>query len=243
MYFKGKVAVVTGGASGIGRASCLSLGEKGATVVAADVNWEAAKRTTDEIEAHGGKAMAIKVDVCKLSEIQAAVDAVVGHFKKIDILINCAGICQVISVDDMTEKDWDRMQTINLKSTFFMSQAVIKNMKKNRQGRIVNIGSLAGEVGGITVGANYAVSKAGITCLSKSLAKDVARYNINVNTVSPGFIKTEMTKDLGQDPQMVPLGRIGMPEEVADVIVFLCSHEARYITGANIDVNGGLFMG
>jgi 3-oxoacyl-[acyl-carrier protein] reductase len=243
MSFQNKVAIVTGGASGIGRACCLSLGDKDAAVVVADVNWEAAKLMADTIEGNGGKAMAVKVDVSKVAEIQAAVDSVLKHYDKIDILINCAGIAQIISIDGMTELDWDRVQAINLKGTFFMSQAVLKNMKQHRQGKIVNMGSTAGEVGGIVVGANYSASKAGVMCLTKSLAKSVAQYNINVNTVSPGFIRTEMSKDMGHDPKMVPLGRVGMPEDVADVIVFLCSHEARYITGANIDVNGGLFMG
>ena len=242
MYFKGKVAIVTGGGSGIGRACCLSLGEKGAVVAVADINLEAAMSTVDAIEAKGGKAMPVKVDVSKLTDIQSIVDAVLKVHGKIDILVNCAGICQMVTIDDMTETDWDRVQAINLKGSFFMSQAVLRSMKEKRQGKIVNIASLSGEMGGIMVGANYATSKAGVICLTKSLAKNAAAYNINVNTVSPGFISTELSKDLGQDPKMVPLGRIGMPEDVSDVVVFLCSHESRYITGANIDVNGGLLM-
>jgi len=135
------------------------------------------------------------------------------------------------------------MMQVNLKGTFLLCQYILKEMKKYKKGKIVNMGSLAGEVGGVMVGANYAASKAGVICLTKSLAKYAAPYNINVNSISPGFINTEMTENFGYDPDSVPLGRIGTPEEVSDVILFLCSDASRYITGANIDVNGGIYMG
>jgi 3-oxoacyl-[acyl-carrier protein] reductase len=241
--FEDKVAIVTGGASGIGKACALSLAENGAKVAVVDLNEKGAEETTSKILEKGSQAISIKIDISKSEDVDKAVDTVLKSFGKIDILVNCAGICQIRNFDDLTENEWDKMLSINLKGTFLMCQRVLKEMKKNRYGKIVNLGSLAGEVGGIYVGANYAASKAGVICLTKSIAKNAAPYNINVNSVSPGFINTEMTKDFGYDPKTVPLGRIGTPEEVADVILFLCSDASRYITGANIDVNGGVFMG
>jgi 3-oxoacyl-[acyl-carrier protein] reductase len=243
MLFEDKVAIVTGGASGIGKACALSLAENGAKVAVVDLNEKGAEETTSKILEKGSQAISIKIDISKSEDVDKAVDTVLKSFGKIDILVNCAGICQIRNFDDLTENEWDKMLSINLKGTFLMCQRVLKEMKKNRYGKIVNLGSLAGEVGGIYVGANYAASKAGVICLTKSIAKNAAPYNINVNSVSPGFINTEMTKDFGYDPKTVPLGRIGTPEEVADVILFLCSDASRYITGANIDVNGGVFMG
>ncbi|WP_312811637.1 SDR family NAD(P)-dependent oxidoreductase [Sedimentibacter sp.] len=242
MDFKGKIAVVTGGASGIGKSCCLSLAEKGATVIAVDRNENGAKAVADEIKQKGGNAEGLSLDIVNIAQIKDVVDYIENKYSRIDILINCAGITQVITIEDITETEWDRMLEIDLKGPFFVSQAIISVMKKNNFGKIVNLGSVAGEVGGIVVGANYVAAKAGIIGLTKSLAKSAAKYGINVNTVSPGFIDTEMTKDLNQDVKMVPLGRKGTSEEVSDVILFLCSDYARYLTGVNLDVNGGLHM-
>jgi len=243
LSFKDKVAIVTGAASGIGKSCSLSFAEKGVKVVVVDLNKKGAEETNLEIQRKGGKAIFIKADVSKKEDVENIVNITENNFGKIDILVNCAGICQIRNVEDITEEEWDKMMSINLKGTFFLCQSVLKEMKKYQKGKIVNMGSVAGEIGGILVGANYSASKAGILCLTKSLAKYAAPYNINVNSVSPGFIDTEMTKDLGQDPTSVPLGRCGRPEEVSDAILFLCSDASSYITGANIDVNGGLFMG
>jgi len=243
LSFKDKVAIVTGAASGIGKSCSLSFTEKGVKVVVVDLNKKGAEETNLEIQRKGGKAIFIKADVSKKEDVENIVNITKNNFGKIDILVNCAGICQIRNVEDITEEEWDKMMSINLKGTFFLCQSVLKEMKKYQKGKIVNMGSVAGEIGGILVGANYSASKAGIICLTKSLARYAAPYNINVNSVSPGFIDTEMTKDLGQDPKSVPLGRRGRPEEVSDVILFLCSEASSYITGANIDVNGGLFMG
>ncbi len=242
MNFKGKIAVITGGASGIGKACCLSLAEKGAIVIAIDRNENGAKAVAEEIISKGGKAEGLGLDIVDVKQIKEVIDYIENKYARIDILINCAGITQVIRIEEITEKEWDRMLEIDLKGPFFVSQAVINVMKKNNYGKIVNLGSLAGEVGGIVVGANYVAAKAGIIGLTKSLAKSAAQYGINVNTVSPGFIDTEMTKELNQDIKLVPLGRKGTAEEVSDVIIFLCSEYARYLTGVNLDVNGGLHM-
>jgi 3-oxoacyl-[acyl-carrier protein] reductase len=239
--FTGKVVIVTGAASGIGKSCFLSFMDKNANVVAVDLNGKRLEEMSKNID--NNRHIFVTADITKRSNIENIVSSALKKFGKIDILVNCAGICQEKSVEDLTETDWDRMMDINLKGTFFLCQAVLKEMKKNQSGKIVCMGSVAGEVGGILVGANYSSSKAGIICLTKSLAKYAAPYNINVNCVSPGFIDTEMTKDLAQDPKAVPLGRRGKPEDVSDVILFLSSDASRYITGANIDVNGGLFMG
>ena len=243
MSFKDKVAIVTGAASGIGKSCSLSFAEKGVKVVVVDLNKKGVEETNLEIQRKGGKSIFIKADVSKKEDVENIVNITENNFGKVDILVNCAGICQIRNVEDITEEEWDKMMSINLKGTFFLCQSVLKEMKKYQKGKIVNMGSVAGEIGGILVGANYSASKAGIICLTKSLARYAAPYNINVNSVSPGFIDTEMAKDLGQDPKSVPLGRRGRPEEVSDVILFLCSEASSYITGANIDVNGGLFMG
>ena len=243
MLFKDNVAIVTGAASGIGKACSLSFAEKGAKVIAVDLNKKGLKETTLKIHEKNGKAISVMADITKKDDINRIVTSAVNNFGRIDILVNCAGICQIRNIEDITEEEWDKMMSINLKGTFFLCQSVLKEMKKYQKGKIVNMGSIAGEVGGIMVGANYAASKAGIICLTKSLAKYSAPYNININSVSPGFINTEMTKNFKYNPDTVPLGRIGTPEEVSDVILFLCSDAARYITGANIDVNGGVYMG
>lgn len=242
MKFDGKVAVITGGASGIGKSCCKSLAERGATVIAVDQNENGVKEIVDEIRLNGGAADGFGLNIVNVQQIREVVELIVSKYEKIDILVNCAGITQVRRIEDMTEQEWDRMLDIDLKGTFFMSQAVIEVMKKNNYGKIVNLGSVAGEVGGIVVGANYVAAKAGVIGLTKSLAKSGAPFGINVNTVSPGFIDTEMSKDLNQDVKLVPLGRKGTAEDVSDCILFLCSDYARYLTGVNLDVNGGLHM-
>jgi len=243
MSFKEKVAIVTGAASGIGKSCSLSFAEKGAKVVVVDLNKKGAEKTNFEIQKKGGRAIFIKADISKKDDVENIIDITENNFGGTDILVNCAGICQIKNIEDITEKEWDKVMSVNLKGTFLMCQSILKEMKKYKRGKIVNIASLAGEVGGIMVGANYAASKAGIICLTKSLAKYAAPYNININSISPGFINTEMTKDFGYNSDSVPLGRVGTSEEVSDVVLFLCSDAARYITGANIDVNGGIYMG
>ena len=205
MLFKDSVVIITGAASGIGKACALSFASKGAKVIAVDLNVKGLEDTKSKIHKKNGTAITVMADITKKEDINKIVTSAVSNFGRIEALINCAGICQIRNVEDLTEEEWDRMMSINLKGTFFLSQSVLKEMKKCQKGRIVNMGSVAGEIGGVLVGANYAASKAGIICLTKSLAKYAAPYNINVNSVSPGFIDTEMTKDLGQDPKSVPL--------------------------------------
>jgi len=243
LSFKDKVAIITGAGSGIGKACSLSLAIQGAKVLIVDLNKDNANKTFLEIQKKDGQSTVIEADISKKDDVENIVNITKNHFGKIDILVNCAGICQIKDIADISEQEWDIMMSVNLKGTFLLCQSILKEMKKYKKGKIVNMGSVAGEMGGVMVGANYAASKAGIICLTKSLAKYAAPYNINVNSISPGLINTEMTEKFGYDPETVPLGRIGTPEEVSDVILFLCSHASRYITGANINVNGGIYMG
>lgn len=243
---KDKIAIITGGGSGIGKSCSMDLGNKGVKIVVADINMETAENTCNEIVSRGGIAIPVKLDISSIDSIENTVAACVEKFGKVDILINCAGICQEKKIEELTEKDWDLVMTINLKGTFFMSQKVLGIMKENGYGKIVNIGSLAGEVGGVSTGANYAASKAGIICLTKSFAKDAAAFNINVNCVSPGLIATDMTRDMREDPSRntdsIPMQRYGVAEDVSNVISFLCADDSGYVTGANIDINGGVHM-
>jgi 3-oxoacyl-[acyl-carrier protein] reductase len=195
----------------------------------------------------GRKALSFHVDVSKSGEVNAMVEKVLAQFGKIDILVNNAGICKVASIEETTEEDWDRIMAVNLKGVFLCSKAVMAVMKKQRSGRIVNMGSLAGKVGGVATGANYAASKAGVMCFTKSLAKELAPYGVTVNALAPGVIETDMTHGItGGDwtnyLRTIPLGYIGAPEDVANAVLFFVSDEARYITGEIMDVNGGMLM-
>lgn len=167
---------------------------------------------------------------------------ILKRYGTVDVLVNSTVICRIVKTDDLTMEQWDRTMNINLKGTFLFSRSALKIMKSNKSGKIINVASMAGKIGGLIVGSDYPASKAAVICLTKSLAKESAPYNINVNSVAPGLINTEMTKDFGYDSASVPIGRIGTPEEVADVILFLASDMSRYITGACIDVNGGMVM-
>jgi len=204
LLFKDNVVIVTGAASGIGKACSLSFAEKGAKVIVVDLNKKGLEETNLKIHEKDGTAITIIPDITKKDNVNKIVTFAVNNFGKIDALINCAGICQIIKVEDSTEKEWDR-DVCKFKKDFLFMPICFKGNEKCQKGKIVNMGYEAGEIGGVLVGANYSASKAGIVCLTKSLAKYAASYNININSVSPGFIDTEMTKDLGQDPKNVSL--------------------------------------
>ncbi len=247
MSLTNKVSIVTGGAQGLGKAIALELARKGSHLVVGDVNLEAAQRVTEEVHALGRRSLALRVDVSNARDVNEMADRVVKEFGRIDILVNNAGICQVISIEEMTEEDWDRVMNVNLKGVFLSSRAVMGVMKKQRSGRIVNMGSIAGKVGGIATGANYSVSKAGVICFTKALARELAPYGVTVNAVAPGVIETDMTRGITQGDftdylKAIPLGTIGSAEDVSHAVAFLVSDEARYITGEILDVNGGMLM-
>lgn len=237
---KGKIAIVTGAARGIGREIAITLAEAGANIVAIDINLEGANKVMKEIANKKRGGLAVKVDVSLKKDVDFMIKEVLKKFSTIDILINNAGICYLRPFDEISENEWDRVMAINLKGTFLCCQAVLPIMKEKNRGCIINLTSLAAKTGGMLVGAHYSASKAGVTSLTKSLAKYAAKYGINVNAVSPGFINTEMTKDFNYDVNTVPLGRLGTPTDVAKVVRFLTSEDAKYITGEIIDVDGGV---
>jgi 3-oxoacyl-[acyl-carrier protein] reductase len=242
-----KVALVTGGARGIGREIALKLASEGANVAFTDIRLEgAADEVVNSIRAKGVQATAIQSDVRNLTEAQNTVDAVVKEYQRIDILVNNAGITRDNLIMRMSEDEWDSVIAINLKGTFNFCKAASRQMLGQREGKIVNIASVVGVMGNAGQ-VNYSASKAGVIGLTKTLAKEFASRNIQVNAVAPGFIDTEMTQKL--TPQQrealagaIPMKRIAKPEEIASVVVFLASPAASYITGQVVNVDGGLVM-
>lgn len=248
MTMKGKVAIVSGAGQGIGKAIALSLSKNGANLAIADINDETASDVVKEIEATGGRAISVKTDVSKVDDIKNLVQKTVQEFGTVDILVNNAGILHATPIEDITEEEWDRMMAINLKSVFFMSQQVLPYMKAQKSGRIINISSLAGRMGGYANGLGYSASKAGIIGLTMGFARRVAEFNITVNAVAPGTTESEIIKKFSPESietlrQTIPMKRLGKPENIADVVAFLASDASSFMTGAVIDVNGGLFMG
>lgn len=246
MKLKGKVAIVTGGARGIGRAICQRLTREGAKVSIFDLAEEMMGKVVQEVEGKG-EVLSVKVDVSSLSEVKEAVDKVIDNFARIDILVNNAGITSDKLILRMKEEDWDKVIRVNLKGAFNCIKAVSPFMIRRRWGRIINISSLIG-LRGNEGQANYAASKAGLIALTKSAAREFARRGVTVNAVAPGFIQTAMTENLLKEGRLetllsqIPLRRVGKPEEVASLVVYLASDEASYITGEVIRIDGGLGM-
>jgi 3-oxoacyl-[acyl-carrier protein] reductase len=242
-----KVAIVTGGAQGMGCSIATMLAAEGARVVIADLNVDQAGQVVSAIEKDGGEAMAVRVDVSKSSDLDALLAATLERFDRVDILVNNAGICPRTDFETITEEEWDRVLSINLKSVFLLTQKVFMHMKERGYGKIVNMASAAGKLGGVQVGAHYSASKAGIICLTKTIALNGAKYGICANAVCPGVIGTQMTTSISPEKiehykKLIPLGRIGIAEDVAKAVVFLVSDLADYITGEVMDVNGGFLM-
>ncbi|PGS53726.1 3-oxoacyl-[acyl-carrier-protein] reductase [Bacillus sp. AFS041924] len=243
----GKVALVTGGSRGIGRAIALSLAKNGANVV---VNYSgneaAALKVVEEITALGVKAIAYKANVSNSEEVQALVKNTVDEFGSIDILVNNAGITRDGLLLRMKDADWDDVIDTNLKGVFNCIKAAAKFMSRQRNGRIINISSVVGQIGNPGQ-MNYVAAKAGVLGLTKTAAKELASRNITVNAIAPGFIETDMTNELNEQvrTQMlsnIPLQSFGQPEDIANAVVFLAMDASRYITGQTINVDGGLVM-
>ena len=246
MELQNKVALVTGGAQGIGKTISEELVRNGIHVVLGDVNLEGAQATAEAINNNGGSASAVKVDVSNPAEVKQVFDSILKDKKPIDIMINNAGITRDGLMVRMKEADWDRVLNINLKGTFLCSQQAAKQMMKQKSGAIVNIASIVGVMGNFGQ-ANYSASKAGVIGLTKTLAREVASRGIRVNAVAPGFIDTEMTQVLDESVrqkliEQIPLAKLGLPEDVARCVAFLVSDRSSYITGQVINVNGGMLM-
>lgn len=246
MKLAGKVALVTGAAQGIGKAVALLLARNGADIVVSDINLEKAEETAKEVQALGRKALATKVDVATLGDVEKMVEAILAQFGKVDILVNNAGIARDKLILRMTEEDWDAVLNINLKGTFNCTKAVVRHMSKQRSGKIVNIASVVGEMGNAGQG-NYAASKAGVIGFTKTIAREFAQRGINVNAIAPGYIETPMTDALPDKAKeelkrLIPMDRLGKPEDVAEAVLFLVSEASSYITGHVLNVNGGIYM-
>jgi 3-oxoacyl-[acyl-carrier protein] reductase len=243
----GKTALVTGASQGIGRACALTLAKAGARIALAARNEAKLADVAAEITAAGGTAHAFTIDVASEESIKAGAKAAIAHFGSIDILVNNAGITKDTLLLRMKRSDWDDVLSTNLTGVFLLTQAILSPMLKARWGRIINITSIVGETGQVGQ-ANYAASKAGLIGFTKSLARELASRGITSNAVAPGYIETAMTAVLGDKHReamlpMIPLGRSGTEQEVADAVRFLASNEASYITGHVLDVNGGMYMG
>ena len=252
MDLKDKVAIVTGARRGMGITHALVLAKDGVKVVVADISLEDCQKVVEEIEKNGGEAIAVKCDVSKKEEVKEMVKETVEKFGKVDILVNNAGITQFKPFLELTEEEWDRTIDINLKGYFLCAQATAEEMAKQKAGVIVNIASVAmGQQGiGFPTLVHYCASKGGIVGMTEALAVELASYNIRVNAISPGMIETPMIDPIKADPKVkkamltrVPLRRVGNPEEVSNLVLFLVSDASSYITGSTVVIDGGWLAG
>ena len=247
MKLQDRVAIVTGGAQGIGQAIVEGLAREGAAVVIADLNEAKAQATVAGIQAAGGRALAVKVNVINVADLQAMVDETLAHFGQIDILVNNAGMLIVKPFLEMTETDWDLQLGVNLKSAFFATQKVSEAMiRLGRPGRIVNVASTSSFTASTIPTVPYDISKAGVHMLTKSSAVQLAKHGINVNAIAPGTIDTELLRSALEPKKLanfgvvrIPIGRLGQPQDLVGAVVFLCSDDSAYVLGHTLVVDGG----
>lgn len=243
---KDTVAIVTGASRGIGKAIAIALATEGATVVAVGTKQETLDSVVSEINSAGGKASALAADVSKTEDVERIMEHAMKNYGRVDILVNNAGITRDGLLLRMKDSDWDEVLNVNLKSAFLTSRSAFKIMSKQRYGRIINISSVVGEMGNPGQ-ANYSASKAGLIGLTKSNAREMAKRNITVNAVAPGFITTDMTEALSEKAReelkaQIPLERLGSVDDIANAVLFLAKKSSSYITGHVLDVNGGMYM-
>jgi 3-oxoacyl-[acyl-carrier protein] reductase len=247
MKFEGKVALVTGAARGIGEAIALKLAQEGADVVVTDVDLEGVQRVAQEVEGLGRKAKAVQADVSQREAVQRLISEAISLFGKVDILVNNAGIIRRGTFLEHDPQDWEKVLSVNLGGTFNCAKEVVPLMIKQGGGKIINISSVVGKMGDIASAPSYGTSKGAINTFTKSLARELAPYGITVNAVAPHAIETDMSREWSEEKrrqivEAIPLKRLGKPEEVAEVVAFLASDGAGFITGQILDVNGGYLM-
>jgi 3-oxoacyl-[acyl-carrier protein] reductase len=241
----GRVAFVTGAARGIGLSVATALNQRGADVALADVDLPALETATRSL---GEGALAVEADVSRRDDVRRAIERTVEHFGALDILVNNAGICPLRDFADVTEEEWDRVLDINLKGAFFCCQVALPHIHKSgERGRVVNISSVAGQSGGVLAPIHYSASKAGLIVMTKTLARILAPDRATANCVAPGTTATDLTDAWAEELRervraAIPLGRLGRPEEIAEAVCFLVSDKAAFVTGATLDINGGLFI-
>lgn len=246
MSVDGKVAIVTGAARGIGAATVKRLAVGGASVALVDIDREETEQVAEELRQNGYDARTFVCDLADVSQIDIVVVEIIEAFGRIDILVNNAGICPRIPLDEMTVEWFDRITNINMRSVFFMTRAVANDMKKRQWGRVVNISSTGGRIGGVHNSTVYSATKGAVLSMTKSMAREYAADGILINSVAPGAVETRMF-DIDPEAKQayietVPLGRMADPSELAATIVQLCSTETTWVTGATLDVNGGVVM-
>jgi NAD(P)-dependent dehydrogenase (short-subunit alcohol dehydrogenase family) len=246
----GKVALITGGGTGIGRAIAMAFAREGASVCVAGRRLEKLREVISEIQKHGGAGLAMECDVTKTNEVERAVKGTVERFGRLNVLVNNAGAVHVSTVEGISEEDWDRLMRVNVKGPFLASRAVLPEFRKCGGGAIVNIGSVLG-LFAVKDRAAYCASKGGVTMLTKAMALDHAHENVRVNCICPSIVETELVRGVFDESERgqawlkariatIPLGRIGQPGDVAELAVFLASEEASWLTGAAIPLDGGI---
>ncbi|WP_422448011.1 SDR family NAD(P)-dependent oxidoreductase [Thermoanaerobacterium sp. DL9XJH110] len=243
----GRIAIVTGGAKGIGKSIVLALSKVGAITVIADIDALSGQELERNLKQKGLKAEFMQVDVSESESVNKMIDEVVEKYGKIDILVNNAGILHDAQITDIDDATWDRVIKVNLTGVFYCCRAVVPHMIRQKYGKIINIASAGGKLGFPFAGVDYCATKGGIMALTRQLALQISKYGINVNAVAPGTTETELIKDRSEDQKRyiisrIPVGRMGRPEDTAAAVVFLASSGSDYITGETIDVNGGLYM-
>lgn len=243
-----KVAIITGAGRGLGRRMAERLAEEGMSIVVSDINLEAAEDTAGHLrESFGVGSVSVGTDVRRKTDLDDLAAAAMREYGRIDVLINCAGVMYPSAIEDVTPEQWDDVMAINLRGVFFACQSVTPIMKKQKSGAILNLGSIAGKVGGLASGIHYAVSKAGVHCLTIVFARDLAPFGVRVNALAPGPVDTPMLNSFTPETKRslaenCPLGRLADADDIAESAWFLISDQARHITGEILDVNGGILM-